>query len=568
MALGGGLTIGRSGLLTHRTAIEVAGSNLANIATPGYHRQRVELANARPQEIRNGVFVGRGVELSGITRQVNEALEARLRGSISDSAQSDASFQLLTQVEAIQNEFTDIDLSSRLGEFFDAWSLLANNPQDLSQRTLAIQESQTLSDYLQDVRGQYTDLRQQTKETILGVARSIDDLLVRIEDVNQEILLQERGAFNASGLRDQRDLALGELAQYLDISTIERESGVVDVFVGSTPILLNGRSRGVQIDEGAVDGVPTLQLEVTADGSPLTPRSGEIGALIAFHDNDIDGLIGTLDQFAGELIYQVNRVHSQGQGLIGFDSVTSSYVVADSTVPLNDAATELPFAVNNGSFELHLTQTSTGIRTTDVIDIDLDGINPATDTTLDDLATSLSAVAGVTATVLPNGRLEVVSDNSDFQISFANDTSGVLAGLGINTVFTGENAFDIAVNDVVVNDPRAIAAALEHLDGDNRTALAIAGLRETGFDSLNGLSLTAFWNRHVEDLAVQTAQAREANQADQIVQDNLIAQQQAVSGVNTDEEAIDLLRYQRAYQASAQFISVVDELMQTLLNII
>jgi flagellar hook-associated protein 1 FlgK len=98
--------------------------------------------------------------------------------------------------------------------------------------------------------------------------------------------------------------------------------------------------------------------------------------------------------------------------------------------------------------------------------------------------------------------------------------------------------------------------------------LALADLRNTGLEALNGLSLPGYWNRHVEDVAIRTAQAREQLQADTVVAENLKVQQQAFSGVNADEETIDLLKFQRMYQANARFISVIDELMQTLLGLV
>src|SRR5690606_1014228 len=107
-----------------------------------------------------------------------------------------------------------------------------------------------------------------------------------------------------------------------------------------------------------------------------------------------------------------------------------------------------------------------------------------------------------------------------------------------------------------------------HLAGDNRNALAIVALREQGVAALSGFSLTQYWNRHVEDFAARLGQAKSAVAADTVVRENLEAQQQSVSGVNADEEAIDLIRYQRAYQASARFLTVVDELLQTLMALV
>ncbi|MEP0843872.1 MAG: flagellar hook-associated protein FlgK, partial [Phycisphaerae bacterium] len=230
------------------------------------------------------------------------------------------------------------------------------------------------------------------------------------------------------------------------------------------------------------------------------------------------------------------------------------------------AGLDLPPA--HGSFQIHITQLSTGQRLTYTVNVDLDGINPAGDTTLTSLAADLDAISDITASATSDGRLQISADTNDFQISFSDDTSGVLAALGINTFFTGTSARDIGVNSVVAQDVTLLAAGRGHAVGDNQAALAIAALRQTGVDELGGMSLPQYWSRHVEDLAAKLSATRQQVDADTVVFENLQAQQQAISGVNIDEEAIDLVRYQQAYQASARFLSVVDELMRTLLAMV
>ena len=157
---------------------------------------------------------------------------------------------------------------------------------------------------------------------------------------------------------------------------------------------------------------------------------------------------------------------------------------------------------------------------------------------------------------------------TDFEISFSDDSSGVLAALGINTFFSGANATDISVNNAVAQNPGLIAAAQGHVKGDNRTALALSDLRDQAITQLNGVSLLEFWSQHVQDYATLASQTKQQLEADVVVRENLEAKQQAISGVNADEEAINLLLYQRAYQGNARFISVVDELLQTLISLL
>lgn len=566
MGIGGALTIGRSGLLAAQAGIEVAGNNLANIATRGFHRQALTIAPNRGQEIAAGQFIGRGVQIIDIVRQVNEGIEARLRTGIANQSRADVQQTVLEQIEAIQSEFTDIDLSTHLAEFFNVWSQLANNPQDNSLRSLVVQEGKNLAAFIRTLDTELVDVRTQVDKQVDGAATAANSLLEKIQQLNSAVATAEGGQGTASGLRDERGVLLDELSTYLDISINELSSGAVDIFVGSTPVILNGQNLGLETRKTTVGNNLKIEVVLSSDGTVLDTSSGRIGALIAVREDDAVNAVNELNSFANTLIFEVNRIYSQGQGLRGFDTVTATNRVFDTAAALNDPLTQLDFTPVHGSFKFSVTQKSTDQRTTGTLDVDLDGIG--VDTTLTDLQTALNAVAGVNASITSDGRLKIDSAASDFEFSFSDDTSGVLAALGINSFFTGADAGDININNVINNAPGLIAAAQGHLRGDNRNALALAGLRDQSLSSLGGLSLVESWNRHVEDYAGRLNQAQQQYQADTIVRENLESQQQRASGVNADEETINLLSFQRAYQSSARFISVVDELMQTLLSLV
>jgi flagellar hook-associated protein 1 FlgK len=565
MGLNSSLQIGKSGLLANQQAVQVASNNLANMATPGYRKQRVEMVALADQQLQRGVFIGTGVQVRDVTRQVNEALESRLRGSLSDSAAARTHQDLLEQVEAIQNELSDVDLSSRLSSYFNAWSELAGNPQDPSLRTLVVEEAGSLAAFVQSMRSEYTQLRSQVDARLEGTVGEVDSLLTKIQNVNTAIVTAEGGAGEAHGLRDEQGLLLEQLSQYLDISTVVTPNGTADVYVGSLPLIINGQSRGVEFRQRSEDGIILTDVVIADDQSTLDFAGGELGALTDFRKNGLPGQIDTLDQFANQLIFQTNKLHTSGQGLTGRDRFTATNAVADTTVALTDPLTELKHTPDNGGFTVHLTNSATGIRTSTRIDVDLDGLG--TDTSLDSLTADLAAVDTLHATIDAAGRLQLNTDPG-YEISFSDDTSGALAALGVGGLFTGGDAFDIDVDADVRNNTNLLAAARDHLPGDNRTALAMSELRGDKVASLDGLSISEYWDRNVQRSATDLAQARQGADAQQVVAENLRAQQQAVSGVNADEETIDLLSYQRAYQASARVISTVDELLQTLMALV
>ncbi len=566
MGLTNALQIGRSGLLASQAALQVAGNNLANVGTEGYNRQHINLAGVGVQDVGQGNMVGRGVQVESIQRIVDEALQARLRKGESDQAATEARKHVLEQVESIYNELGDNDLSTHLNEFFNAWSDLGNRPDDLSLRSLVVAEGDKLAQFVQRLHHELSDLRKQTDGNIEQSAKRADDLLDELATVNRQIVEAEATSGSAHSLRDERDRMLGELSELIDISTVEQSSGSVDVFSGSTPILLNGKNRGLELKRENVEGDLTVSLHVKADGTKLDPKGGRLGALVDARLNDLDGALEHLDTFANQLIFEVNRIHSQGQGMEGFNKLIAGQAVDDPDAPLASDAAGLPFNPEHGSFRIHMTQKSTGHREATQIDVDLDGIGE--DTSLNDLAEAIDAVDNVSAKVRPDGRLEIEADGGDYEISFDDDSSGALAALGIGTFFTGSDARNIAVDGAVSDNLRLLAAGQDHLKGDNSNAKAMDKLRDEPVAGLDNLSLTQSWRRHVEDVAVAVSQTNSKLESNKVVLDNLKSQREANSGVNVDEEAINLMAFQRAFQGNARFLSVVDEMMQTLMTLV
>jgi len=297
----------------------------------------------------------------------------------------------------------------------------------------------------------------------------------------------------------------------------------------------------------------------------VTIRDGKLGALDAVN-NQITNTVGQIDQLAGALIFEVNKLHSSGQGLEGHAELTSEHAVADATASLASDEADLDFTPTHGSFVVQVKDKLTGAVASTLISVDLDGLN-SNDMTLNDLATAIDGVENVNASVV-GGRLTVAADSNAFEFSFSQDTSGVLASLGISGFFTGSSALDIGVSDQVISNLHLLAASGNGEPADNQTAMAINALREQSLDSLGGKNLMQAYESSVNDTAASAANATTNAEASAAIQDTIQAQRDAVSGVSLDEEAIQLMQYQRAYQGAARLVTVTNEMMQTLLNIL
>ena len=214
MSLNGALQIGKSAILASQAAIGVAGNNMANAATPGYHRQRVGIIPGRPEAIGRGQFVGTGVHLGTITRQIDVALQARLRSAIGDQAGAAIEQRFLTAIELLQNELTDADLSSQLSAFFNSWSELANNPNDSGMRSLVLQQGESLAGGIRQLRHEYTVVREEIDRGLGTSIERADGLLEEIAALNIQITQTEQGVGQANTLRDQRDVLIERMKRF------------------------------------------------------------------------------------------------------------------------------------------------------------------------------------------------------------------------------------------------------------------------------------------------------------------------------------------------------------------
>ena len=562
MSLIGALNIGSSALAVSQTQIQTTGNNIANANTPGYTRQVAGQTALPTQQIHTGIFVGTGVDLTGIQRQIDQALESRLRGAASDGSAADSTQQWLGRVESTFNALSGNDLSTQLSTFFNSWSNLANTPQNAGLRQVVLSNGDTVAKTFQSLRGQLVNLAGDSGRQFKALAGQANDLAQRVADLNAQIVITEGGTGGTSGtLRDQRDQALRQLSQLVDVQTVEQPNGSVNVYVGSEPLVTNAQNRGIAVKQTTVDGLPAVSAVFKADGGTLNITSGQLGSLTSVQ-RQVGDTVAKLDSQANALIFQLNKIHASGQGLQGATTFTATSAVTDPTVALNNPKSGLKFAPNNGSFVVHVKQTATGLVSSTLVQVDLSG--QPTDTTLNSLKASLAGINGVNATIA-GGKLSIAAASPGVEISFSQDGSGALASLGINNFYTGSNARDIAVNQAVASQPSLLAAAKNGAPGDNQTALAIAALEGQPVASLKGASLKDSYQALVNGIATSTAAAKTNAEASKSITDTLQAQRDALSGVSIDEEAVNLLKQQRAFQAAAKLITSVDDMMKTLL---
>jgi flagellar hook-associated protein 1 FlgK len=246
MSLTGAMNIGRSALNASSLGIQIAGNNMANAATPGYSRQRGILSSLRGDGTPLGMSIGSGVRMQAIQRQVDEALQTRLRASNSNSAAADTLSSVYSQVETVLGELGDADLSSELSSFFRVWSERANQTKSSAS---VVQQGDKLAQFIRRVRSDLSGQRTQVDAQLDGSVARANELLSTIANVSQQIQETEFGGNPANTLRDQRDQALEQLSQLMEVSVVDRGAQGYDVLVGSTPVVMGSQSRGIELTQ-------------------------------------------------------------------------------------------------------------------------------------------------------------------------------------------------------------------------------------------------------------------------------------------------------------------------------
>ena len=565
MSLFGSIRMAANTLQANQIGLQVVGQNIANANTPGYIREEVHFVPA-PTQRQGNLTLGLGVEVKAVIQKIDHFLEERLRGSVSDMADAETQESSYTQLEGLIGELGDTDLSTSLTTFFNSINEVLNQPQDVSIRNFAVLQGKTLAEDINRLSERVTEVRGDFNDRMIHMADQINRLIEEVRTLNLRISETEGGQTSASdavGLRDQRLIALEELSKLVNIRVREQPSGGVAVYTGSNFLVFEGVLREVEVEMASVNGLPVSTIRMAESNSPLEPSSGELHGLIMARDEIMDGFLADLDVFATTLSYEFNKLYSSGQGLKGYDELTSEFAVSDENLALNSAG--LRYSPVNGSFQVMVHNTKTGMtQTTDVI-VDLNGIGD--DTTLLDLANSLNVIDGMSASVEIGGNLTVSSDSADQEFAFAADTSGTLAALGLNTFFSGTNAQTLGINEVVEDDPATFAASQGGIANDSNNAELLAVMLDRPIESQNGASLMVLYDRMTGQNTQAASVSRAIAEGARVFEGTLRAQKMATSGVSLDEEAVKMIAYQRSFQASARYIAALAELFEIVVSL-
>lgn len=440
-----GLDAAVKALNAARLGIQTAGQNVANAATPGYSRQRLLLSAALPFTMNGRFQVGTGVEVNGIVNTVDEGLELRLRLQLAVAGRAEVDVLRWGDLEGLFNE-PGGGLSTQFSDLFGKVGSLQADASDDGLRSGVIQSGKALSSNLNLLADRIRAMRDSTFSQIDTLVRQVNQHADAIAKLNRQILAIEANGVRANDLRDTREQNVKQISQLIDIRSIERSNGSVDLTIEGRVLVAGERTN--QLRASTESGGRT-NLTLGSSKAALLPQGGRIAGLMAHETAGAWTVLEDLDQMAHNLALEFNRIHSTGVPKSGsFQSLTSFYAVqdADGDGQRGDevlSQTNLPFDVMSGDLFVSVTNTSTGQIERTKLAID------TTSMSLQDVAQEITRIQHLTATVDPSGRLRVNAE-SGYGFDFANrldaqpDSFGSFGGTSPSVATTSNGPFDLS----------------------------------------------------------------------------------------------------------------------------
>ncbi|MCR9200964.1 MAG: flagellar hook-associated protein FlgK [Planctomycetaceae bacterium] len=427
--------IGLSALRAQQIRIATHGNNIANAATPGYARQVTELVE-RPQFEYQNLLVGNGVDVASIRSLRDEAAEAALSRNVSLSSSVEAQLNSNEAVESLLSPGGS-SIHTYISDVFNSLERVANAPEESTARGEFVRITEAFATEAAFIHSSMEDVQQQAfrdHSTGVGTANTLID---KIAGLNAEIWTSRTNGDEPHSLLTQRDAAVKELSEWVDVRITPLDSGrdVVMIGGGSASFTIEPIELYSEVNN---DGELSVQV---APGREVTVTGGRLEGLEIVHNLTVPEAVEELDAFVSEMVRQLDQLHATG--LVspdGYQSLTGVRGPAHASRALIDS--ELPFPVASGEIYVSVTDQTTGVRETTRVSVSVETES------LRDVAVRLSAIDGLNAIVTSGSNQLIIQANEGFSFDFAGRPDNVankasFAGTS-NVTFSGRYAIDVA----------------------------------------------------------------------------------------------------------------------------
>lgn len=498
------IEIAKRSLLVHQYALQTTGHNISNANTPGYTRQVVNMAAARPIEapgFTKSTLLGQygmGVEVTSVTRVRQAFLDAQFRNENKYLGEWQVKYDTLQKMETIFNEPSDTGIRYVIERFWNAWQNVSNEKGSLEARAALIENTLAMTDALNHAARQLNDLEADIQMNITIKSAEINTYLNQIAALNDDIRRVEGFGDHANDLRDQRDLLVDKLSKIVNISVEETPNGYT-IRMGNIE-LVSGPDVLQQTD--------AAMLEAAYESGDL--NSGEVFGMFYSLENHVVNYRAQLDSMV--------RALAEGEFTVTLPAGTQ---LPDGTVLT--APTSYTVKGINGLHELGYTYQHPVQR-------------------------------GAPFFTIKPGYTELTAESITLNPDIASDPRNVAS--------SGRTYIDSNGVERVVEGNGDIALLIAGVRNVRITFPAVDGvapvLTEGTFDE--------FFRSIISRLGVETQEAKRQAANQEIIVTQVDMARQAISGVSLDEEMTNMIRFQHAYSAAARTLTTVDEMLDKLIN--
>ncbi|MBI5329998.1 MAG: flagellar hook-associated protein FlgK [Betaproteobacteria bacterium] len=539
-----------SGLNAAQAGIRTTQQNIANINTAGYRRQEVVFTAEQPQGAGHG-YLGSGVSVTEVRHQYSQFLDTEVMLNQSQLARHDEASNRAAIIDKLLGNKAS-SLTPAMDQFFAAMQEVANDPTSSVPRQNLLAAGNNLSQRLNMLGNKLEDYRTGSNNDLADLSRQVNVLTSQIAQANINVQRSITGNGRpANDVVDARDHLVEELNKLVNVTRIDQSDGTTSIYLGSGQSLVAGQtvfalgtsasSTDSLTHDLVIDLQPRMYSSLMADSSPVLGNNiqalgasaitgGKIAGVLDYRENVLVPAIRDLNRVALSVAAEVNEQHRSG---VDYNLAAGGDFFANPVQPLSGSTGRLQMNLSNDLL-------------VDPVGYEL-SYNGANYT-----ITALSTSVSVT------GNLAAVTAGKGFTLSAS---TAPVAG---DTWIIGDQARQMGMS-VTTTAAIAAAAAGATGPGDNTNALALAGL-QSGRILNNGTSTYSMaYNQTVGRTASQSAQSDLNRDAFQSLADAAVATRQSLVGVNLDEEASNLIRFQQAYQASARAIQVANQIFDELL---
>ncbi|MEZ5337527.1 MAG: flagellar hook-associated protein FlgK [bacterium] len=568
-----GLETSKKGLLTARAALDVTGHNIANANTEGYSRQRVNISASDPLSF-PGAFVtirpgqvGTGATVTSITRIRSIYIESQLHQEHGRSTLYQTMSDAYIRVEDIFNEPSENGLNSLMDNFFNAWEDLSNDPESASTRTNLAQAGLAMTEFVNEQDRRLDREVANINEQLQDRVDRINQLSSQVAVINKQIIQIESGGesgqMKANDLMDQRDAMIEELSKIVNARVLHNNDGSLSVLVQGHPLVNGVDFHEIRLQQNEAD-LNRPYIEFSKSRIRLDIRAGELGGMLQMRDVELPTVRLEQEKLVTAFTNRVNKLHIGGYGL---DGISGRSFFTDYRTEQYGGSSALPAGTT-----LDTTLDQLGFTSGDFfiqgqrIEITPAEVLASTAITLGDLFERIER-ATLDVRVSIDGSLgfqRVVFEqynpvDSDTRLAIKDGSSNFFEQLGFDNA-THEKYFldppyrnslaNFSLNPQILSDLDSIAAAADDGTGfpgpgDNRTALGIADLRNDSRALLNS-SFGEYYQGLVSSIGATALTAQRSHSTQTLVVEQLVERRLEISGVNLDEEAVNIVKFQSA----------------------